>query len=76
MTITATPSVEEGCLMVRGKVVLTGVPENVVVSSPVGSEAAFMGATSTTPNSRHVFSLGVLEEGYKFLSLFRFKSGG
>lgn len=60
MTITATPSVEEGCLMVRGKVVLTGVPENVVVS-PVGSEAAFMGATSTTPNSRHVFSLGVLE---------------
>ncbi|XP_062168819.1 probable galactinol--sucrose galactosyltransferase 2 [Alnus glutinosa] len=72
MTITATPSVKEGCLVVRGKVVSTGVPENVVVS-PVGSGAAFIGATSTTPSSRHVFSLGVLEEGYKFLSLFRVK---
>ncbi|XP_059442460.1 probable galactinol--sucrose galactosyltransferase 2 [Corylus avellana] len=72
MTITATPSVKEGCLLVRGKVVSTGVPENVVVS-PVGSGAAFIGATSTTPSSRHVFSLGVLGEGYKFLSLFRVK---
>jgi hypothetical protein len=59
MTITATPSVKEGCLLVRGKVVSTGVPENVVVS-PVASGAAFIGATSTTPSSRHVFSLGVL----------------
>ena len=61
MTITATPSIKDGCLMVRGEVVLTGVPENVVVSQ-VGSEgSAFLGATSTTPSSRHVFSLGVLE---------------
>lgn len=61
MTITATPSVEDGCLMVGGKVVLTRVPENVVVSPVSSGRAAFMGATSSTPSSLHVFSLGVLE---------------
>lgn len=72
MTITASPRIKDRSLMVRGNVVLTGVPENVVVS-PVGSGAAFMGATSISPSSRHVFTLGVLESGYKFLSLFRAK---
>ncbi|KAJ0049231.1 hypothetical protein Pint_15588 [Pistacia integerrima] len=71
MTITATPSIKDGCLMLRGKVVLTGVSQNVVVS-PAISGSAFIGATSTTPSSRHVFTLGVLQ-GYKFLCLFRFK---
>ncbi|KAJ0106087.1 hypothetical protein Patl1_18186 [Pistacia atlantica] len=71
MTITATPSIKDGCLMLRGKVVLTGVSQNVVVS-PASSGSAFIGATSTTPSSRHVFTLGVLQ-GYKFLCLFRFK---
>lgn len=60
MTITASPRIKDRSLMVRGNVVLTGVPENVVVS-PVGSGAAFMGATSISPSSRHVFTLGVLE---------------
>lgn len=73
MTITATPIVKDGCLMVRGKVVLTGVPENVAVSQVGSGGSAFLGATSTSPSSRHVFSLGVLEGGYKFLSLFRVK---
>ncbi|EXB94449.1 hypothetical protein L484_018950 [Morus notabilis] len=71
MTITATPSVENGCLIVRGRVVLTGVPQNVVVLPLTGS-SAFVGANSSFPSSRHVFSLGTLK-GFKFLSLFKFK---
>ncbi|KAK6261843.1 hypothetical protein QUC31_007659 [Theobroma cacao] len=71
MTITATPCVKDGCLLVRGKVVLTKVPKNIIVSQ--GSRgSAFLGATSGIPSSRHVFTLGVLE-GYKLLCLFRFK---
>ncbi|XP_022729354.1 probable galactinol--sucrose galactosyltransferase 2 [Durio zibethinus] len=71
MTITATPCVKDGCLMVRGKVVLTEVPKNIIISQ-ASSGSAFLGATSSFPNSRHVFTLGVLE-GYKLLCLFRFK---
>lgn len=72
MTITATPCVKDGCLLVRGKVVLTEVPNNIVVSQGSSAGSAFLGATSAIPNSRHVFTLGVLE-GYKILCLFRFK---
>ncbi|KAK4402491.1 putative galactinol--sucrose galactosyltransferase 2 [Sesamum angolense] len=54
--------------MVRGKVVLTGVPDNVVVS-PTSAGSAFIGANSTTLSSRHVFNLGVLED-CKFMCLF------
>ncbi|KAF7123407.1 hypothetical protein RHSIM_Rhsim12G0169600 [Rhododendron simsii] len=71
MTVTATPCVKDGCLLVNGKVVSTGVPSNVVVS-PVSGGAAFLGATSSVPSCRHSFSLGILEE-LRFLSLFRFK---
>lgn len=60
MTITAVPVIKNGSLMVRGKVVLTGVPDNVVVS-PANSGSAFIGANSEYSNSRHVFNLGVLE---------------
>ncbi|KAI8018053.1 putative galactinol--sucrose galactosyltransferase 2 [Camellia lanceoleosa] len=70
MTITAAPIVRDGCLMVRGKVVLTGVPANVVVSPATSGSAAFLGATSTSLSSRHVFNLGVLDQDYKFLCLF------
>ncbi|KAK9734012.1 hypothetical protein RND81_04G108300 [Saponaria officinalis] len=63
--------IEDCCLFVDGNVVLTGVPENVVMSpAPFGS--AFLGATALAPSSRHVFTLGTLR-GFKFLSLFRFK---
>ncbi|KAL0441114.1 UNVERIFIED_CONTAM: putative galactinol--sucrose galactosyltransferase 2 [Sesamum radiatum] len=65
MTITAVPVIKNVCLMVRGKVVLTGVPGNVVIS-PASSGSAFVGASSTSSSSRHVFSLGVLD----------FKEGG
>ncbi|XP_060670611.1 probable galactinol--sucrose galactosyltransferase 2 [Ziziphus jujuba] len=71
MVILDTPNIKDGCLMVRSKVVLTGVPENVVVS-PISSGSAFIGATSTSPSSRHVFSLGTLG-AFRFLSLFRVK---
>ncbi|KAK7302168.1 hypothetical protein RJT34_13049 [Clitoria ternatea] len=71
MTITAVPTVKDGCLMLRGKVVLTRVPGNVTVTS-VGTGSAFLGATSTVPSSRHVFNLGFLL-GYKLLCLFRVK---
>ncbi|XP_010250976.1 PREDICTED: probable galactinol--sucrose galactosyltransferase 2 [Nelumbo nucifera] len=71
MAITATPSIRDGCLTVRGKVVLNGVPPNIV-TSPAGCGSAFVGATSNAASSRHVFNLGVFE-GYRFLSLFRFK---
>ncbi|KAJ6688266.1 hypothetical protein OIU74_016893 [Salix koriyanagi] len=71
MTIKATPVIKDGCLMVRGKVVLTRVPQNILVS-PASNDSAFFGATDPTPSSRHVFKLGVLEK-YRFLCLFRFK---
>lgn len=69
MTVTAKATIKDGCLLVRGNVVLTRVPQNVVVSP-----SSFIGATSAaTPSSRHVFTLGVLPDGYRFLCLFRFK---
>ncbi|GLT29093.1 hypothetical protein SLA2020_039790 [Shorea laevis] len=71
MTITTTTCVQNGCLMVRGKVVLTRVPDNVVVSTG-SSASAFLGATSTLASSRLVFTLGVLE-GFRLLCLFRAK---
>ncbi|XP_068665410.1 probable galactinol--sucrose galactosyltransferase 2 [Aristolochia californica] len=71
MTISAAPIIKDDCLMVRGKVVLTGMPRDTVLS-PAASGSAFLGATSSTPDSRHVFTLGSLE-GYRLLCLFRFK---
>lgn len=71
-TATATPCVTDGCLLVNDKVVTTGVPPNVVVSSAGAAGSAFVGATSSVPSSRHVFSLGVLQN-LRFLSLYRFK---
>ncbi|KAL3824908.1 hypothetical protein ACJIZ3_020937 [Penstemon smallii] len=68
MTITAVPVIKNGCLTVRGKVVLTGVPENVVIS-PSSSESAFLGANSTSSSSHHIFNLGFLENS-KFMCLF------
>ncbi|KAK1559322.1 hypothetical protein Q3G72_013278 [Acer saccharum] len=61
MTITASPCIKDSCLMVRGKVVFTQVPQNVVVSPASSDSFAFIGATSTTQSSRHVFSLGFLD---------------
>uniref|UniRef100_A0A7N0VEP6 galactinol--sucrose galactosyltransferase n=1 Tax=Kalanchoe fedtschenkoi TaxID=63787 RepID=A0A7N0VEP6_KALFE len=71
MTVAALPSIHDGKLLIRDKVVLNGVPSNVVVSQ-ASEDSAFLGATSTSENSRHVFNLGILE-GYKLLCLYRFK---
>lgn len=71
MTISVVPKVKDECLMVRGNLILTNVPQNIVVS-PVSAGSAFLGATSPIPSSRHVFTLGTLR-GYRLLSLFRVK---
>lgn len=60
MTISATPSIRDGSLIMRGQVVLTGVPGNVTVK-PLVFSSAFNGATQETPSSCHVFTLGVLD---------------
>ncbi|KAL0417258.1 UNVERIFIED_CONTAM: putative galactinol--sucrose galactosyltransferase 2 [Sesamum latifolium] len=79
MTVAAAPCIKDGSLTANGKVVLTGVPSNVAVypvtdglSSSSSPSAAFLGASSSIPSSRHVFGLGVLEE-CKFVCLFRHK---
>ena len=60
MTITAVPSITNGRLVVRGKIILTGIPDNVVIT-PGKAGSAFLGATSENTAYRHVFGLGVLE---------------
>ncbi|CDP12681.1 unnamed protein product [Coffea canephora] len=56
---------------VKGKTMLSGVPENIV-SSPASGESIFNGPSSTSLKSRRVFNLGVLD-GYRFLCNVRFK---
>ncbi|XP_061373681.1 probable galactinol--sucrose galactosyltransferase 2 [Gastrolobium bilobum] len=75
MTVTPKISVEDGNLVVHGKTILTGVPDNIVLSPGCGNElgsGAFVGATASHSKSLHVFSMGVLE-GLRFLCCFRFK---
>ncbi|CAJ2644507.1 unnamed protein product [Trifolium pratense] len=73
MTITVVPTLKDDCLMIRGNVILTRVPENIVVS-PISTASAFLSASATSPisSSRHVFTLGTLR-GYRLLCLFRVK---
>lgn len=67
MTVTAIPCIKDRSLMINGKVLLSGVPSEVTVypltaaGSSSCSSAAFLGASSCVPSSRHVFSLGVLQ---------------
>ncbi|XP_050107504.1 probable galactinol--sucrose galactosyltransferase 2 isoform X3 [Malus sylvestris] len=65
------PVFEDGILSVDGNDVLTHVPDNVVVT-PLTDSSAFVGATSQTASSRHVFKLGLVRD-VRLLSLFRFK---
>lgn len=60
MTITSTPCIRDGNLAVRGKVVVSQVPDNIMVK-PVIAGSAFIGATSATASCHHVLGLGVLE---------------
>lgn len=64
MTVTPNISVNEGNLVVHGKTILRGVPDNIVLTpeSGVGLVAgAFIGATASHSKSLHVFPVGVLE---------------
>ncbi|XP_051138573.1 probable galactinol--sucrose galactosyltransferase 2 [Andrographis paniculata] len=75
MTVTPNISVNDGNLVVCGKTILTGVPDNIVLTpgSGVGLVAgAFIGATASNTKSLHVFPVGVLED-VRFMCLFRFK---
>ncbi|XWS56268.1 hypothetical protein CRYUN_Cryun09bG0071200 [Craigia yunnanensis] len=75
MTVTPRISINDGNLVVHGKTILTGVPDNIVLTpgSCVGLVAGtFIGATASDSKSHHVFSIGVLE-GLQFMCCFRFK---
>ncbi|CAH9062797.1 unnamed protein product [Cuscuta europaea] len=75
MTITPRITITDGNLMVQGKTLLKGVPDNIELTpgSGVGLvDGAFIGASASHTNSLHVFPVGVLE-GLRFLCLFRFK---
>lgn len=64
MTVTPNISINDGNLVVHGKTILTGVPENIVLTpgSGVGLVAgAFIGATASHSKSLHVFPVGALE---------------
>lgn len=60
MFLKATPVVKNGILSINGKDTLVGVPENVAIT-PCSDSSAFLGATSSESNSRHVFTLGIIE---------------
>ncbi|KAF2307911.1 hypothetical protein GH714_033321 [Hevea brasiliensis] len=75
MTVTPKISINDGNLVVHGKTILTGVPDNIILTpgSGVGLVAgAFIGATASHSKSLHVFPVGVLE-GLRFMCCFRFK---
>lgn len=64
MTVTPKISINDGDLVVHGKTILTGVPDNIVLTpgSGVGLVAGtFIGATACESKSIHVFPMGTLE---------------
>ncbi|XP_056158815.1 probable galactinol--sucrose galactosyltransferase 2 [Syzygium oleosum] len=75
MTVTPKISVNDGNLVVHGKTILTGVPDNIVLTPGTGVglvAGAFIGATASHSKSLHVFPVGVLED-HRFMCCFRFK---
>ncbi|KAL9232564.1 hypothetical protein vseg_007663 [Gypsophila vaccaria] len=74
MTITPAISVNKGDLVVHGKPILSGVPDNIVFtpSSASAASGAFIGASAPHSSSLHVFPLGTLL-GLRFMCCFRFK---
>lgn len=65
MTVTPKISIDDdGNLVVQGKTILTGVPDNVVLTPGPGVglvAGAFIGATASDSKSIHVFPMGTLE---------------
>lgn len=77
MTVTPKISINDGDLVVHGKTILTGVPDNIVLTpgSGVGLVAGtFIGATTSDSKSIHVFPMGTLES--VLLSLIKLPSFG
>ncbi|KAL2483121.1 putative galactinol--sucrose galactosyltransferase 2 [Forsythia ovata] len=75
MTVTPNISINDGKLVVHGKTILTGMPDNIVLTPSSGPglvTGAFIGATASQSKSLHVFPVGVLED-VRFMCLFRFK---
>ncbi|XP_066343088.1 probable galactinol--sucrose galactosyltransferase 2 [Miscanthus floridulus] len=74
---------ERGSLLVGGRELLVRAPPNVTLrpagagvaddEAAAASGAAFLGARAAAASSRHVFSVGNLASGWRWLSLFRFK---
>ncbi|GAV57293.1 Raffinose_syn domain-containing protein [Cephalotus follicularis] len=75
MTVTSKISITDGNLVVHGRTILTGVPNNIILTpgSGVGLvTGAFIGATASNSKSLHVFPVGALES-LRFMCCFRFK---
>ncbi|PKA57941.1 putative galactinol--sucrose galactosyltransferase 6 [Apostasia shenzhenica] len=75
MTISPSVEVSERNLVVKGRTVLSAVPDYVISSSAVSSgpvEGVFLGANLSEPSCRHVFPLGSLSD-VRFMACFRFK---
>ncbi|KAM2568595.1 hypothetical protein TB2_008810 [Malus domestica] len=75
MTMTPRISINDGNLVVHGRNILTGVPDNIVLTPGKGVglvAGAFIGATVSHSKSLHIFPIGVLE-GLHFMCCFRFK---
>ncbi|URE16464.1 Raffinose synthase or seed imbibition protein Sip1 [Musa troglodytarum] len=75
MTVTPGITISDGNLVVRGKTILTGVPDNIVLTNGNGAgliAGAFIGATASDSKSLHVFPMGTLR-GLRFMCCFRFK---
>lgn len=75
MTIESSVRLAGGELSVRGRTVLSGVPDAVSASSAAARgpvDGVFLGADFAGPASRHVVSLGNMR-GVRFMACFRFK---
>lgn len=75
MTITPAVRISDRKLVVKGRTILTNVPDNVIATSGSTSgpvEGVFLGAVFDGKSSRHVVPLGDLRD-VRFLACFRFK---
>ncbi|RXH76687.1 hypothetical protein DVH24_019575 [Malus domestica] len=62
MTVTAQISINDGNLVVHGKTILTGVPDNIILTPGTGVgllAGAFIGATAAHNKSLHIFPIGL-----------------
>uniref|UniRef100_A0A8R7TJJ6 galactinol--sucrose galactosyltransferase n=1 Tax=Triticum urartu TaxID=4572 RepID=A0A8R7TJJ6_TRIUA len=72
----ATTRLERGSLLVGGRELISQCPPEVTLRAGVALAApgaAFLGARAAAPSSRHVFSLGTIPKGWRWLSLFKLK---